>query len=102
MGDREDSPHETEDSDTADTDSDDKSGTDFSLGSWFGSFQDSGEEEGAGGTTAGRESVDSDSDGSSGHPWLPETQDMRRTRRFLADPGPLFHHSTDSESESDN
>merc|ERR1712179_276662 len=44
---------------------------------------------------------DSETSISSRHPtWLPDSEDLRRVRRFLSSPGPDFHHSTDSESES--
>lgn len=80
------------DSDTGPRDSD-SSDSHFSLRSWFGSTQDGSE---------GPESslARADSDSSTDHSWLPDTEEMYRTRQFLAQPAPQFHHSTDSDTES--
>jgi len=82
------------DSDTGGRDSD-SSDSHFSLRSWFGSTQDGSE---------GPESslARPDSDSSTDHSWLPDTEEMYRTRQFLAEPAPQFHHSTDSDTESNN
>lgn len=82
------------DTDTGGRDSD-SSDSHFSLRSWFGSTQDGSE---------GPESsmARPDSDSSTDHSWLPDTEEMYRTRQFLAQPAPQFHHSTDSDTESNN
>jgi len=88
----------------------DSSVSDFSQRSWFGSQAELTEARRLSPRStfspplsSSPRSVTSDSDTSisSRHPtWLPDSEDLRRVRRFLSSPGPDFHHSTDSESES--
>jgi len=92
-------------------DSSESSISDFSQRSWFGSQAELTEARRLSPrstfspplSTSPR-SLTSDSEtsiSSRDHPWLPDREDLRRVRRFLANsPGPEFHHSTDSESES--
>lgn len=87
-------------------DSTESSVSDFSQRSWFGSQAELTEARRLSprSTFSPPLSQTSDSEtsiSSRDHPWLPDREDLRRVRRFLAtSPGPEFHHSTDSESES--
>jgi len=86
-------------------DSTESSVSDFSQRSWFGSQAELTEARRltprssfSPQLSSSPRSLTSDSEGSG---WLPEREDLRSVRQFLASsPGPEFHHSTDSESES--
>jgi len=89
----------------------DSSVSDFSQRSWFGSQAELTEARRLSPRStfspplSSRGSTFSPSDSETSissrqHTWLPDREDLRRVRRFLSSPGPDFHHSTDSESES--
>jgi hypothetical protein len=75
------------------------SDTNLSLRSWFGSVQEDSPEDLADLAPTFRRAR-ADSDSSTDHSWLPDTEEMFRTREFLAAPAPQFHHSTDSDTDS--
>jgi len=92
-------------------DSTESSVSDFSQRSWFGSQAELTEARRLSPRStfspplsSSPRSLTSDSEASfssRGHAWLPDREDLRSVRQFLASsPGPEFHHSTDSESES--